>query len=97
MVTREECAITTLSNRTRANRANAQKSTGPRSGQGRTRASLNRLARSRGTSFWSISIAIGYPLRSFGRVAWTIIVWPGNSAAAADYQVLYRIGTRPAQ
>jgi hypothetical protein len=35
--------MTTLSNRTRANRANAKKSTGPRTGQGRTRASLNRL------------------------------------------------------
>jgi hypothetical protein len=35
--------MTTLSNRARANRANAQKSTGPRTGQGRTRASLNRL------------------------------------------------------
>src|SRR5687768_10967866 len=35
--------LRTLSNRTRANRANARKSTGPRTGQGRTRASLNRL------------------------------------------------------
>jgi hypothetical protein len=37
---REE--MTTL-NRTRANRLNAKKSTGPRTGHGRTRASLNRL------------------------------------------------------
>jgi hypothetical protein len=35
--------MTTSSNRTRANRLNAKKSTGPRTGQGRTRASLNRL------------------------------------------------------
>src|SRR5512134_291361 len=35
--------MSTLSNRARANRANAKKSTGPRTGQGRTRASLNRL------------------------------------------------------
>lgn len=35
--------MTTLSNRTRANRANAKKSTGPRTGQGQSRASLNRL------------------------------------------------------
>jgi hypothetical protein len=33
----------TISNRTRANRLNAKKSTGPRTGHGRTRASLNRL------------------------------------------------------
>jgi hypothetical protein len=35
--------MTTPSNRTRANRLNAKKSTGPLTGQGRTRASLNRL------------------------------------------------------
>jgi hypothetical protein len=35
--------MTTPSNRTRANRLNAEKSTGPLTGQGRTRASLNRL------------------------------------------------------
>jgi hypothetical protein len=35
--------MTTSSNRARANRLNAQKSTGPHTGQGRTRASLNRL------------------------------------------------------
>jgi hypothetical protein len=35
--------VRTLSNRARANSANAQKSTGPRTGRGRTRASLNRL------------------------------------------------------
>ncbi len=35
--------MTPLSNRTRANRANAGKSTGPRTEQGRIRASLNRL------------------------------------------------------
>jgi hypothetical protein len=35
--------MTTLSNRTRANRANAQKSTGPKTGTGQARASLNRL------------------------------------------------------
>jgi hypothetical protein len=35
--------MTTLSNRTRANRANARKSTGPRTGRGQARASLNRL------------------------------------------------------
>jgi hypothetical protein len=35
--------MTTLTNRTRANRVNAKKSTGPRTGRGRARASLNRL------------------------------------------------------
>ena len=35
--------MTTTSNRRRANRLNAKKSTGPLTGQGRTRASLNRL------------------------------------------------------
>jgi hypothetical protein len=35
--------LTTLSNRTRANRLNAKKSTGPRTGRGQARASLNRL------------------------------------------------------
>ena len=35
--------MTSLSNRVRANRANAKKSTGPRSEPGRRRASLNRL------------------------------------------------------
>ena len=35
--------MTTPSNRTRANRLNAKKSTGPRTGQGQGRASLNRL------------------------------------------------------
>jgi hypothetical protein len=35
--------MTTLTNRTRANRLNANRSTGPRTRQGRARASLNRL------------------------------------------------------
>ena len=35
--------MTTLTNRTRANRVNAKRSTGSRTGQGRARASLNRL------------------------------------------------------
>jgi hypothetical protein len=35
--------MTTLSNRTRAHRLNAKKSTGPRTGRGQVRASFNRL------------------------------------------------------